>query len=322
MKILITGGAGYVGSVTTHLLCNDNHEVIVFDNLEKGYEKAIDKRAKLIKGDLRNLKDISLAVSLENPDAIIHFAAYIEVGESMKNPELFTENNVGGTVNLIKALKKSTCKKIIFSSTCAVYGTPDTIPMNENLPHNPISVYAENKSKCESLFQNASKTYNFECVFLRYFNACGATSKYGEAHIPETHLIPLVLQVALNQRDKILIYGNKYKTKDGTCIRDYIHIEDLAQAHILSLKEGISGAFNLGNGTGFSVLEVIEVCKKITNHPIPFEIVEPRDGDAEILIADSSKAYHQLGWRPKYPDLESIISSAWNWHKNNPNGYN
>ena len=193
--------------------------------------------------------------------------------------------------------------------------------MNENLPHNPISVYAENKSKCESLFQDASKTYNFECVFLRYFNACGATLKHGEAHKPETHLIPLVLQVALNQRDKILIYGNKYETKDGTCIRDYIHIEDLAQAHILSLKEGISGAFNLGNGTGFSVLEVIEVCKKVTNHHIPFEIVEPRDGDAEILIADSSKAYDQLGWRPKYPDLESIISSAWNWHKNNPNGY-
>ena len=322
MKILVTGGAGYVGSVTTHLLCNENHDVIVFDNLEKGYKKAIDSRAKFFKGDLRTFEDISMVINKEKPDAVIHFAAYIEVGESMKNPELFTENNVGGTENLIKALKKSTCKKVIFSSTCAVYGTPKNIPMNESLPHNPISVYAENKSRCESLFQNVSETHGLECVFLRYFNACGATLKYGEAHIPETHLIPLVLQVALNQRDKIFVYGNKYKTKDGTCVRDYIHIEDLAKAHILALEKGISGAFNLGNGTGFSVMEVIDVCKKITNHPIPYEIVEPRDGDAAILIADSSKAYNQLGWRPKYPDLESIILSAWNWHQNNPNGYN
>lgn len=321
MKILVTGGAGYVGSVTTHLLCNDNHNVIVFDNLERGYKKAVDKRARLVKGDLRNPDDIHRVIVEENPDAVIHFAAYIEVGESMKNPKLFKENNVGGTINLINALKKSNCKKVIFSSTCAVYGTPETIPMNEDLPHNPISVYAKNKSECESLLTQAADLYDFECVFLRYFNACGATQNYGEAHIPETHLIPLVLQVALNKRDKIFIYGDNYETDDGTCIRDYIHIEDLAQAHILSLKEGISGAFNLGNGTGFSVKEVIDVCRKVTNHPIPVEVAKKRDGDATILIADAAKAYDQLGWKPKYPELESIILSAWKWHQKNPNGY-
>ena len=321
MKILVTGGAGYVGSVTTHLLCNKGYDVTVFDNLERGFKEAIDERAYFIKGDLRNEKDILTAIDEVSPDAIIHFAAYIEVGESMKHPKMFSENNVGGSKNLIKAIINSSCKKLIFSSTCAVYGTPERIPLDESLPHNPQSIYAENKSECESLFLEASKNYDFECVFLRYFNASGASKNYGESHNPETHLIPLILQVALNQRKQIYIYGDDYKTKDGTCIRDYIHIEDLADAHISALKKGINGAYNLGNGNGYSVKEVINVCRKITNHPIPSKIVPARKGDSTILIADSSKAKNELNWTPKYPDLESIILSAWKWHKINPKGY-
>tara|TARA_A100000164_G_C21939183_1_gene789687 strand:- start:1617 stop:2585 length:969 start_codon:yes stop_codon:yes gene_type:complete len=321
MKILVTGGAGYVGSVTTHLLCNQLNEVIVFDNLERGFRSAVDPRALFINGDLRNKKDILNAIQTNKPDAIIHFAGYIEVGESMKNPKEFTLNNVGGTKNLINAMIQSSCKKVIFSSTCAVYGTPDVVPLSETLPHRPQSVYAENKSECERLFLEASNKHNLECVFLRYFNASGATETYGESHNPETHLIPLILQVALNKRKEISIYGNNYDTIDGTCIRDYIHIEDLATAHILALRKGISGAFNLGNGNGYSVKQVIDVCRKITNHPIPSKVVSSREGDSTILISDSSKAKNDLGWTPKYPDLESIITSAWKWHKSHPDGY-
>lgn len=321
MKILVTGGAGYVGSVTTHLLCNQLHEVIVFDNLERGFRSAIDPRALFVEGDLRNKKDILDVIQTNDPDAVIHFAGYIEVGESMKNPKEFTLNNVGGTKNLIDSMIQSSCRKVIFSSTCAVYGTPKVVPLSETLPHRPQSVYAKNKSECERLFLEASNKHDFECVFLRYFNASGAMEKYGEAHNPETHLIPLILQVALNKRKIINIYGNNYDTFDGTCIRDYIHIEDLAIAHIAALKKGVSGAFNLGNGNGYSVKQVIDVCRKITNHSIPSKVVSPREGDSTILISDSTKAKNELGWIPKYPDIESIIASAWEWHKSHPDGY-
>jgi UDP-glucose 4-epimerase len=321
MKVLVAGGAGYIGSVTTQLLCDAGHDVVVFDNLERGYRPAVDPRAIFIQGDLRNKEDILTALQTEQPEAVIHFAAYIEVGESMKEPLPFFENNVSGSLNLMHAMVEANCKKLIFSSTCATYGTPEKIPMDESLPQHPESVYGESKLLCEKIFQWAEKIHGVECVFLRYFNACGATEAYGEAHIPESHLIPLILQVAQGKREKIYIFGDDYKTRDGTCVRDYIHIKDLAQAHILALKPGIRGAFNLGNGDGYTVKEVIDVCRRVTGHPIPAETQPRRAGDCTTLVADATKAHTQLGWNPQYANLETIVQSAWTWHQAHPEGY-
>lgn len=321
MKVLVAGGAGYIGSVTTEMLCDEGHDVVVFDNLERGYRPAIDPRATFMQGDLRYKEDIKSALLAERPDAVIHFAAYIEVGESMKEPMPFFENNVCGSLNLMNAMVESGCKKLIFSSTCATYGTPDRIPMDEALPQNPESVYGESKLLCEKIFQWGQKIHDIECVFLRYFNACGATEKYGEAHNPESHLIPLVLQVAQGKREKIFIFGEDYDTRDGTCVRDYIHIKDLAQAHILALKAGITGAFNLGNGDGYTVREVIDVCREVTGHPIPAEAEPRRPGDCTALVADAAKARTELGWNPEHADLRDIVESAWKWHQAHPTGY-
>ena len=321
MKVLVAGGAGYIGSVTTQLLCDAGHDVVVFDNLERGYRPAVDPRATFIQGDLRNKEDILTALQTEQPEAVIHFAAYIEVGESMKEPLPFFENNVSGSLNLMHAMVEANCKKLIFSSTCATYGTPEKIPMDESLPQHPESVYGESKLLCEKIFQWAEQIHGVECVFLRYFNACGATEAYGEAHIPESHLIPLILQVAQGKREKIYIFGDDYETRDGTCVRDYIHIKDLAQAHILALEPGIRGAFNLGNGDGYSVKEVIDVCRRVTGHPIPAEIQPRRAGDCTTLVADATKARTQLGWNPQYASLETIVQSAWTWHQAHPKGY-
>lgn len=321
MKVLIAGGAGYIGSVTTEMLCEEGHEVVVFDSLERGYQPAVDARAKFMQGDLRYKEDIKSAMFAARPDAVIHFAAYIEVGESMKEPIPFFENNVTGSINLMNAMVESGCKKLIFSSTCATYGTPEQIPMDETLPQKPESVYGESKLLCEKIFSWGQTIHGIECVFLRYFNACGATEKYGEAHNPESHLIPLVLQVAQGTRKKIFIFGDDYETRDGTCVRDYIHIKDLAQAHILALKPGISGAFNLGNGDGYTVKEVIEVCREVTGHSIPAEVQPRRPGDCTTLVADATKAKTVLGWNPQHADLKEIVQSAWQWHRAHPNGY-
>jgi len=321
MNVFVAGGAGYIGSVTTEMLCDAGHEVTVFDNLERGHRAAIDPRATFIQGDLRNSETIEAALKQAKPDGVIHFAAYIEVGESMVEPLPFFENNVSGSLNLIKAMVAADCKKLIFSSTCATYGTPEKMPMDESLPQKPESVYGESKLLCEKMFQWAEKIHGVECVFLRYFNASGATEKYGEAHHPETHLIPLILQVPLGQREKIYIFGDDYDTRDGTCIRDYIHIRDLAQAHILALKPGISGAYNLGNGDGYSVKEVIDLVREVTGHPVPAELKPRRAGDCARLISDSGKAKTVLGWRPEHADLRSIIESAWNWHQAHMDGY-
>lgn len=321
MKVLVAGGAGYIGSVTTEMLCNEGHDVVVFDNLERGYRPAVDPRAQFIQGDLRNKDNILEAMQSEKPDAVIHFAAYIEVGESMITPMPFFENNVSGSLNLMSAMVAADCKKLIFSSTCATYGTPERMPMDESLPQNPESVYGESKLLCEKIFSWGQEIHNIDCVFLRYFNACGATEKYGEAHVPETHLIPLVLQVPLGQREKIFIFGEDYDTRDGTCVRDYIHIKDLAQAHILALKPGLRGAFNLGNGDGYTVREVIDVCREVTGHPIPAEVQPRRPGDCTALVADASKAHNELGWDPQHADLKSIVESAWAWHQAHPKGY-
>lgn len=321
MKVLVAGGAGYIGSVTTEMLCDEGHEVVVFDSLERGYQAAVDSRAKFMQGDLRYKEDIKSALLAERPEAVIHFAAYIEVGESMKEPMPFFENNVSGSLNLMSAMVESGCRKLIFSSTCATYGTPERMPMDETLPQHPESVYGESKLLCEKMFQWGQEIHGIECVFLRYFNACGATEKYGESHHPESHLIPLVLQVPLGQRDKIFIFGDDYETRDGTCIRDYIHIKDLAQAHILALKPGIRGGFNLGNGDGYTVKEVIDVCREVTGHPIPAELKPRRAGDCTALVADAAKAKAELGWDPQFADLRTIVKSAWDWHQAHPDGY-
>jgi UDP-glucose 4-epimerase len=321
MKILVAGGAGYIGSVTTEMLCDAGHDVTVFDNLERGHRAAVDSRAALICGDLRRAEEIAAALRTVRPDAVIHFAAYIEVGESMRDPLPFFENNVSGSLNLMRAMVAAECKKLIFSSTCATYGTPERVPMDETLPQRPESVYGESKLLCEKIFTWAQQIHGVECVFLRYFNACGATARCGEDHHPESHLIPLVLQVPLGRREKIFIFGDDYATPDGTCIRDYIHIRDLAQAHILALRPGLSGAFNLGNGDGYSVKEVIEVAREVTGHPIPAEVCPRRPGDCTRLISDSSKARNILGWTPEFPELRTIVQSAWDWHRAHPKGY-
>ena len=321
MNILVAGGAGYIGSVTTEMLCDAGHNVTVLDNLERGHRAAIDPRAEFVQADLRKPIELEAALKEVRPEAVIHFAAYIEVGESMVDPLPFFENNVSGSLNLMKAMVAADCKKLIFSSTCATYGTPEKMPMDETLPQKPESVYGESKLLCEKIFSWAEQIHGIECVFLRYFNACGATEQYGEAHSPESHLIPLVLQVPLGQREKIFIFGEDYETRDGTCVRDYIHIKDLAQAHILALKPGISGAFNLGNGDGYTVKEVIDVCREVTGHPIPAEVQPRRAGDCTALVADATKAKAVLGWDPQHADLKEIVQSAWNWHQAHPKGY-
>ena len=321
MKILLTGGSGYIGSVTTELLCDDGHAVTVFDNLERGHVEAVDPRARLIVGDLRDPQPIRDAMRDLKPDAVVHFAAYALVGESMQEPLKYFENNVGGGLHLLDAMLRTGVKKIIFSSTCATYGQPDVLPMTEALPQRPTNPYGESKLMFETALRWEQARRGIQPTFLRYFNACGATEKYGEDHEPETHLIPNVLKVALGQAPAVPVFGDDYDTPDGTCIRDYIHIVDLARAHILALEKDVSGPFNLGTGTGFSVQQVIETCRAVTGHPIPADVSPRRPGDPAGLVAGADKAKDVLGWKPRYPDLKTIVQHAWNWHRAHPRGY-
>ena len=321
MKILLTGGSGYIGSVTTELLCDDGHAVTVFDNLERGHVEAVDPRARLIVGDLREPQPIRDAMRDLKPDAVVHFAAYALVGESMQEPLKYFENNVGGGLHLLDAMLRTGVKKIIFSSTCATYGQPDVLPMTEALPQRPTNPYGESKLMFETALRWEQARRGIQPTFLRYFNACGATEKYGEDHEPETHLIPNVLKVALGQAPAVPVFGDDYDTPDGTCIRDYIHVVDLARAHILALEKDVSGPFNLGTGTGFSVQQVIETCRAVTGHPIPADVSPRRPGDPAGLVAGADKAKDVLGWKPRYPDLKTIVQHAWNWHRAHPRGY-
>ena len=321
MKLLVTGGAGYIGSITSELLLDEGHEVVIFDNLERGHRQAVDERARLIEGDLTDRAAILSAMQDVKPDAVLHFAAFALVGESMEQPELYFGNNLIGGIHLADAMVATGVKKIIFSSTCATYGQPEQMPMTEGLPQCPQNPYGESKLMLEKVLLWYQQLHGIVPVFLRYFNACGATEKFGEDHDPETHLIPLILQVPLGKRDKVYIFGDDYDTPDGTCIRDYIHIADLAQAHILALKDGISGAFNLGNGGGYSVREVIDMAREVTGHAIPAEVAPRRPGDPAQLVAGADKAHTVLGWKPEYPDLRTIIEHAWNWHQSHPDGY-
>ena len=327
MKILVLGGAGYIGSHTVYELIDSGHEVIVIDNLLTGFEEAIHPSAKFYKGDIRDKDFLDTVFSKEKIDGVIHFAASSQVGESMKNPLKYYNNNLCGTEILLESMIEHGIDKIVFSSTAATYGEPENIPIMETDRTMPTNCYGETKLAMEKMFSCVSKAHNLRYVSLRYFNACGAhtNGKIGEAHNPETHLIPLILQVPNNQREYISVYGNDYDTKDGTCIRDYIHVLDLAQAHILAMeyleKGGESDIFNLGNGVGFSVKEVIDVAREVTGHAIPAKDEQRRAGDPSTLIASSEKAKTVLGWIPKYADLYTIIDTAWNWHKKHPKGY-
>ena len=321
VKILVTGGSGYIGSVTVELLCNDGHAVTVFDNLERGHRAAVDPRAQLVVGDLREPAPIRDLMNRLRPDAVIHFAAYALVGESMQDPLLYFDNNVGGGLHLVDAMRRAGVPKIIFSSTCATYGQPERMPMTEAMPQRPTNPYGESKLMLETALRWAQERCGLQPVFLRYFNACGATEKFGEDHEPETHLIPNVLKVALGQAPAVPVFGDDYATPDGTCIRDYIHIVDLARAHILALEQEVTGPFNLGTGTGFSVRQVVEACRNVTGHSIPVAISPRRPGDPACLVAGADRARDILGWKPQYPELETIVQHAWNWHRAHPRGY-
>ena len=321
MNVLVTGGAGYIGSITTEQLLDGGHAVTVFDNLSRGHREAVDPRATFVLGDLNRPDDILGAMRRAKPDAVLHFAAYALVGESMEQPELYFQNNVVGGLNLVEAMRRVGVPKIIFSSTCATYGQPERVPMAEDIPQRPANPYGESKLLFEKILAWYQQIHRIDSVFLRYFNACGATGKYGEDHEPETHLIPNILRVALGQREKVSVFGDDYETPDGTCIRDYIHIVDLAQAHILALTGCHTGPFNLGNGNGFSVKQVIDVARHVTGHPIPAEVQPRRPGDPPRLVASAARARTILGWKPQYADLKTILEHAWSWHRRHPRGY-
>ncbi|MBQ3437786.1 MAG: UDP-glucose 4-epimerase GalE [Fusobacterium sp.] len=327
MAILVCGGAGYIGSHVVKLLIENNEEVVVVDNLETGHVDAVDEKARLELGDLKDEEFLDRVFTKHKIEGVIDFAAFSLVGESVTEPLKYFENNFYGTLCLLKAMKKNNVNNIVFSSTAATYGEAENIPILETDKTEPTNPYGESKLAVEKMFKWAANAYGLKYTVLRYFNVAGAhhTGEIGEAHSCETHLIPIILQVALGQREKISIYGDDYPTEDGTCIRDYIHVMDLADAHLLALKRlkngGDNQIFNLGNGEGFSVKQVIETVRKITKHPIPIEISPRRAGDPAILVASSEKANQLLKWKPKYNKLEQIIESAWNWHKKNPNGY-
>jgi UDP-glucose 4-epimerase len=321
VKVFLTGGAGYIGSVTTELLLDEGHEVVVFDNLERGHREAVDRRARLIVGDLRDADAVNRAMRKARPDAVMHFAAYALVGESMQDPGLYFNNNLAGALNLAESMVRHDVPRIVFSSTCATYGYPDRIPITEDTPQRPVNPYGESKLMFEKALAWYQKLHGIEPVFLRYFNACGATEAFGEDHEPETHLIPNVIKVALGRQPDVKIFGTDYKTPDGTCIRDYIHIVDLGQAHILALTGKQTGPFNLGTGNGFSVREVIDVVREVTRREIPEVVAPRRPGDPDRLVACADKARKGLKWRPKYSTLKAIVESAWAWHLRHPEGY-
>lgn len=328
MTILVLGGAGYIGSHTVYELIDNGEDVVIIDNLLTGHKEAIHPKARFYKGDIRDREFLDDVFKKEKIDAVIHFAACSLVGESMEKPLKYYDNNLCGTKILLDSMVANGIDKIVFSSTAATYGEPEKVPILETDRTEPTNTYGETKLSMEKMFKWVGKAHGLRYVSLRYFNACGAhiSGQIGEDHNPESHLIPLILQVPNGKRQYISIFGDDYDTKDGTCVRDYIHVTDLAQAHILAVKYLQSGnesnIFNLGNGVGFTVKEVIDTARKVTSHPIPAKITPRRAGDPAQLIASSEKAKEILGWTPEHNSLEEIISTAWNWHKNHPNGFN
>lgn len=326
-RILVTGGSGYIGSVVVRDLLKRGHEVVVFDNLERGHRRNIPESVKLVIGDLRNLDEIRAAIKDTRPDAVIHFAAHALVGESMANPSMYFENNVKGGINLLTAMQEVGCDRIIFSSSCATYGVPPALPIDEEMPQCPTNPYGHSKLMFEQIClwhsdskNPANKTFHLRPTFLRYFNAAGAAYGMVEDHDPETHIIPNVLKVALGAKDHVDVFGTDYPTPDGTCIRDYVHLLDLSSAHILALEKEVCGAFNLGTGKGVSVREIVEACRKVTGKDIPVVLSPRRPGDPPALYASGEKARRELGWNPVHSDIETIVSDAWEAHKQFPKG--
>jgi UDP-glucose 4-epimerase len=323
MRVLVLGGAGYIGSVTVDQLIADGHDVAVLDSLISGHAAALNPDAEFVEADVRDEPALNRLFASHNFQAVINYGGYIQAGESMQQPGRYFANNVGGSIALLNAMVAYDVRRFVFSSSAAVYGEPDSVPIPEDAPIRPVNAYGETKVLVERMLPWYERTFGVRSVSLRYFNAAGATELRGEDHRPETHLIPNVLQVALGQRDAISLFGTDYPTPDGTCVRDYVHVSDLADAHLLALEmtEKESAAFNLGSGRGFSNRQVIEAARHVTGEPIPVREEPRRPGDPAELVASQERARSQLGWRPQHADLEEIIGSAWQWHRAHPNGY-
>ena len=321
MRVFVTGGAGYVGSICVERLLDRGDEVFVFDNLSEGHRQAVDPRSIFIQGDLSDPKSISLAIETSAPSAVMHFAASALVAESMADPGKYFHNNVSGGLNLLQAMVENGVKRIVFSSSCATFGIPEKLPIDEDMPQQPINPYGESKLMFEKILRWFDQIHGLTCVTLRYFNVAGASAKLGEMHRPETHLIPRILQVALGQLSHAEIFGTDFETPDGTCIRDYVHVLDLASAHILALSYQKSDSFNLGTGGGTSVKEILDACRRVSGHPIPAIEKTRRPGDPPRLVASSEKAKRELHWDPQFADIEAIVQSAWRWHVAHPHGY-
>jgi UDP-glucose 4-epimerase len=329
MRVLVTGGAGYIGSVLATELLQQGHQVVVLDNLSHGHRQAVPKDAELIVGELADREGLDRVMRLHSPEAVVHLAALIEAGESMKAPEVFFRNNTANALTLLEAMLAAGVKRFVFSSTAALYGNPERTPIQEEDALAPTNAYGESKLLVERMLAWFHRIHGLRYASLRYFNAAGASRPdRGEAHQPESHLIPRILAVALGRAQQVNIFGTDYATPDGTCVRDYIHVSDLARAHLLALdalaKEPENSApliYNLGNGQGFSVRQVVEVAREVTGHAIPVIESPRRPGDPAVLIAGSEKIRRELGWRPKFPDLKTIVESAWQWHRSHPNGY-
>lgn len=326
MNILVTGGAGYVGSHCLGRLLDAGHDVVVYDNLSKGHRRAVDERAKLIVADLADTARLRRTLAEGGFEAVMHFAALAEVGESVRDPLLYYRNNVTGTVSLLEAMKDHGVRKLVFSSSCATYGVPSSVPITEEMPLNPISPYGRTKLAIEWVLRDCASAWGLGATALRYFNAAGAAadSRIGEDHDPETHLIPLVLKAALGQRENIKIFGVDYPTTDGTCVRDYIHVADLAVVHRVALEtqpEAALRCYNVGTGRGVSVTEVIDACREVTGRDIPAVPSPRREGDPPELYADPTKIMRELGWEAEYTDIRRTIETAWAWHRRNPAGF-
>lgn len=326
MKIFVVGGAGYVGSHTVKRLIAGGHDVTVYDNLSAGHRKAVDPKATFVEGDLGDPVALHRVFQAGRFDAAMHFAALLDVGQSVREPLLYWRNNVANTLGLLECMQAQGVRRFVFSSSCAVYGQPKELPITEDLPKSPVSPYGATKLAVERMLEDSAAAWGLGPVALRYFNASGAAvdGSLGEDHDPEIHLIPLVLQVALGQRQDIKVFGTDYPTADGSCIRDYIHVDDLAEAHLRAV-EGCTGgkaeAYNVGTGHGNSVLEIIAAAREVTGHPIPVVETKPRPGDPPALYADSGRIRHRYGWKPRYRDVRSIIETAWRWHQAHPYGF-
>jgi len=324
VKVLVTGGAGYIGSVVTATLIGRGHQAFVYDNLSHGFRAAVPKKTDLIVGDIADKANLTRVISTIGIEAVMHFAAFIEAGESMQVPEKYFRNNTVGSLALLETMLEAGVKNFVFSSTAALYGDPEKTPICETDRLQPTNAYGESKLLVEHMLDWFHRIHGLRYASLRYFNAAGATEELGEAHRPESHLIPIILQVALGKRDSISIYGTDYPTPDGTCVRDYVHVSDLAQAHLLALEaleQKPKQIYNLGSGRGFSVREVIETARRVTGHKIKAIETPRRAGDPAVLVASSEKIQNELGWKPEHAELEQIIASAWAWHQKHPNGY-